>query len=133
VHHRGFKVGKAMHAIEVANLTKHYGSHAVLEGISLFVDAGELYALMGPNGSGKTALSSIIASVTAFDSGTVAIHGKRPEQVKRLVGYVPQSNFSVPQLTGRENLIYFAGLIGYSRHDARIVAEDILQQGGVGR
>ena len=120
-----------MRAVEIVDLKKRYGPHTVLDGVSLAIDEGEAYALMGPNGSGKTTLSSILASVSAFDSGTVTIYGKKPEQVKELVGYVPQNNFSVLQLTGRENLAYFAGLLGYSGKEARRVVDDLLEKVGL--
>jgi ABC-2 type transport system ATP-binding protein len=121
----------AMRAIEVVDLRKRYGCQSVLDGVCLSIDEGDFYALMGPNGSGKSTLSSIIASVTAFDSGRVEIYGKPPEEVKRAIGYVPQSNFSVAQLTGRENLLYFAGLLGYTGRQVREIVDDVLRKVGL--
>ena len=116
-----------MQTINIKNLMKRYGTHQVLNGVNLSVDAGEFYALMGPNGCGKTTLASVMASVTSFDSGTLEIYGKKPDQVRNLIGYIPQDNFSVPQLTGRENLMYFGGLLGYSGKNARLIVEEILK------
>ena len=117
-----------MQAINIKNLMKRYGTHQVLNGVNLSVDAGEFYALMGPNGCGKTTLASVMASVTSFDSGTLEICGKKPDQVRNLIGYIPQDNFSVPQLTGRENLMYFGGLLGYSGKNAWLIVEEILNK-----
>ncbi|MGD0857361.1 MAG: ABC transporter ATP-binding protein [Dehalococcoidia bacterium] len=120
-----------MYAINIENLHKSYGANKVLNGINLSVSGGEFYALMGPNGSGKTTLSSIIASVATFDSGTLEIFGKKPEQAKRLIGYVPQDNFSSLLLTGRENLTYFAGLLGYSGNGTHHMVEEMLNKIGL--
>jgi ABC-2 type transport system ATP-binding protein len=103
----------------------------VLDEVNLDVAEGEFYALMGPNGSGKTTLASIIAAVKMPDSGIVEIYGKKPAQAKEFIGYVPQENFSSPKLSGRENLVYFANLLGYSRNQANQLAVEMLQNVGL--
>jgi ABC-2 type transport system ATP-binding protein len=102
----------------------------VLDGVNLDVTEGEFYALMGPNGSGKTTLASIIAAVKTQDSGIVEVYGEKPAQAREFIGYVPQENFSSPKLSGRENLVYFASLLGYSRGQANQLVVEMLQ--GVG-
>jgi ABC-2 type transport system ATP-binding protein len=121
----------SMHAIFVENLTKKYGDKDVLKEIDLKVEEGEFYALMGPNGSGKTTLASIIASVRFPTSGRIEIYGKKPENAKELIGYVPQENFSSPTLTGKENLTYFAGLLGYSKIEAEKIIAELLRKVGL--
>jgi len=118
-------------AIHVENLVKTYDSRRVLDGVNLDVVEGEFYALMGPNGSGKTTLASIIAAVRSQDSGVVAVYGRNPAQAKEFVGYVPQENFSSPKLSGRENLVYFATLLGYSRNHANQLAAEMLKNVGL--
>ena len=118
-------------AIHVANLYKSYGSAHVLNGVNLELEQGEFYALMGPNGSGKSTLSAIIASVVNFDGGTVQVFGLKPTEAKKLLGYVPQDNFSIPLLTCRENLVYFAGLLGYYGENARAMADQLLSKVGL--
>jgi len=120
-----------MNAIRVENLTKRYGANEVLKGVNLRVDEGEFYALMGPNGSGKTTLASIIASVRIPTSGSVDIYGRKSWQAKEWIGYVPQENFSSPKLTGRENLIYFARLLGYSGSQAESLVNEMLGRIGL--
>lgn len=120
-----------MNAIHVEGLRKSYGGHEVLRGVDLDVLEGEFYALMGPNGSGKTTLLSILASTLLPSSGTVEIHGRRPQRARELVGYVPQSNFTVPSLTGRENLIYFARVLGHSKAQGARLADDLLGKIGL--
>ena len=118
-------------SIHIENLAKRYGTNQVLNGVNLKVDEGEFYALMGPNGSGKTTLASIIASVRTADSGIVEIYGRKPEQAKDLIGYVPQDNFSSPKLTARENLMYFAKLLGYSGNEAKNLVTGMLERVGL--
>ena len=99
--------------------------------MNLKVDEGEFYALMGPNGSGKTTLASIIASVRIPTSGSVDIYGRKSWQAKEWIGYVPQENFSSPKLTGRENLMYFAKLLGYSGSQAESLVNEMLGRIGL--
>jgi len=120
-----------MHAIRVEKLTKKYGDNEILKGVDLEIAEGEFYALMGPNGSGKTTLASIIASVRSPTSGKIEIYGKKPENAKELIGYVPQENFSSTILTGKENLMYFAGLLGYSKNAAEKIVKELLNKIGL--
>jgi ABC-2 type transport system ATP-binding protein len=120
-----------MDAISVEDLTKKYGDKEVLKGVNLKIEEGEFYALMGPNGSGKTTLASIIASVRFSTSGKIEIYGKKPEDAKDLIGYIPQENFSSPILTGKENLMYFAGLLGYSKNAGDKIVNELLNKIGL--
>jgi ABC-2 type transport system ATP-binding protein len=112
-------------------VTKVYGKKEVLKEVDLKIGKGEFYALMGPNGSGKTTLASILASVKLTTSGRVEIFGRKPEAAKSITGYVPQENFSSPLLTGEENLMYFAGLLGYSKRDSADIVEGLLEKVGL--
>ena len=120
-----------MFAVHVENLVKTYDTRRVLDGVGLDIEQGEFYALMGPNGSGKTTLASIMAGVKTQDSGVVQVYGKKPAQARELIGYVPQENFSSPKLSGKENLVYFAGLLGYSRKQANELAAGMLNRLGL--
>ena len=120
-----------MYVVSVERLTKKFGDHEVLKGVDLKIAEGELYALMGPNGSGKTTLASIMASVRLPTSGKVEIYGKKPEDAKDLIGYIPQENFSSPILSGRENLMYFAGLLGYSKDAGEEIVSELLSKIGL--
>jgi ABC-2 type transport system ATP-binding protein len=115
-------------AVLTHNVTKKYGTQQVLKKINLKISRGEFYTLMGPNGSGKTTLASILASVKSASSGKIEIFGKKPQDAKKVIGYVPQENFSSPLLTGKENLMYFAGLLGYSKTDAIEIVEELLKK-----
>jgi ABC-2 type transport system ATP-binding protein len=120
-----------MDVICAENLTKKYGDNEVFKEVNLKIKEGEFYALMGPNGSGKTTLASIMASVRSPTSGKIEIYGRKPEKAKELIGYVPQENFSSPILTGKENLMYFAGLLGYSKNKAERIVNELLNKIGL--
>jgi ABC-2 type transport system ATP-binding protein len=120
-----------MNAITVSGLHKNFGSIEALRGVDFAVEEGEFYALMGPNGSGKTTLVSILASVSLPTNGKVEIYGKKPQDARSLIGYVPQSSFSSPMLTGRENLMYFASLLGFSRNKAEKMVGELMGKIGL--
>ena len=120
-----------MIAIQVKNLTKRFRDIEALKNINLTIEQGEFYCLMGPNGSGKTTLSAIIASVRSQTSGIVEIYGKESIKSKDIIGYMPQQNFSSASLTGRENLLYFARLNGYSKKEASNITNDLFKKLGL--
>ena len=119
------------YAVFAENVTKKYEKQEVLREVNLKIGRGEFYALMGPNGSGKTTLASILASVKSPDSGKIMIFGEKPEDAKKITGYVPQENFSSPILTGKENLMYFAELLGYSKKEAADIVQELLNKVGL--
>jgi ABC-2 type transport system ATP-binding protein len=104
----------------VANdLTKRYGRTTVVDGINLTIDKGEVFGLLGPNGAGKTTTILMMLGLTDISSGTVSVLGRdparQPLQVKRRVGYLPDSVGFYDGLTATENLAYTAKLMGIPR------------------
>ena len=102
--------------LSVQAVSKRYGAHPALDGVSLEVAAGEILGLLGPNGAGKTTLISIVAGLRRPDSGRVEVGGidvaRAPQQARRLIGLAPQDTGVYPTLTVRDNLRFFAGLAG---------------------
>ena len=102
--------------IEARGLTKRYGGTIAVDGLDLDVKAGEVFGLLGPNGSGKTTTILMLLGLTEPTSGTVSVLGhnplREPLQVKREVGYLPDAIGFYDQLTARENLRYTAKLSG---------------------
>jgi ABC-2 type transport system ATP-binding protein len=100
--------------LEVADVHKRYGETVALGGVSLGVDAGELFGLLGPNGAGKTTLIKIIAGLTDADSGEVRLFRERftrfRRDLRRLVGIGTQDLSIYPDLSARENLRFFGKL-----------------------
>jgi ABC-type multidrug transport system ATPase subunit len=111
--------------IRVQDVVQHYGIRPVLKGVSLTVEPGELLALMGPNGMGKSTLLAAIAGITSPQKGYVEIDGVRrrssPEAelaIRRKAYYLPDHPWLPMQRTAREYLVDVARL--YSVEDDRL-------------
>ncbi len=104
-----------MKALEVINVSKSYNGSKVLDNVTLSIDEGEIFGLLGPNGAGKTTLIEIVLGFRRRDSGTIKIFGREissREFNKKIIGYVPQEHLLYDNLSGLDNLRYFAGLYG---------------------
>lgn len=112
--------------IEVRGLVKRYGGVEAVAGLDLTVNRGEVFGLLGPNGSGKTTMILILLGLTEPTSGEVRVTGldplRQPLAVKRAVGYLPDNVGFYDTMTARENLRYTARLAGLdtAQADARI-------------
>jgi len=99
--------------IELDSVWKRYGSREVLRGLSLQLDAGEIYGLIGPNGAGKTSAINVLCGLVDSDSGSARVVGAPlVAQRRQLIGVVPQEISLYQHLTCRENLLFFAALYG---------------------
>lgn len=113
--------------LTISGVTFGYSaSEQQLNGVDLTLPAGETLGLLGPNGAGKTTLVSLIAGLRRPRSGQVLIDGRPPEPGRRELALVPQEYAFYTRLTGRENLAYFAGLLGLNRADARARMDRVL-------
>jgi ABC-2 type transport system ATP-binding protein len=121
--------------IETRDLTKHYGATHAVEGLNLRLHAGEVFGLLGPNGSGKTTTILMLLGLTEPTSGTVRVLGqdpaRNPLQVKARVGYLPDSVGFYDELTARENLAYTARLNRIGGAEARELIESGLTRMGL--
>ncbi|MDX3659574.1 ABC transporter ATP-binding protein [Streptomyces sp. ID05-26A] len=108
-----------MPVLTCSGLSRRFGEVLAVDDVSFTVAEGETYGLLGPNGAGKTTTISMITGVLAPDEGEVHVAGQpmstRAIAAKRLVGYVPQELALYPDLSGRENLRFFASLYGAKR------------------
>jgi ABC-2 type transport system ATP-binding protein len=108
-------------ALEVTDLRHRYGERESLRGVSFSVATGDVFALLGPNGGGKTTLFRIISTLLGPTSGTVEVFGldivKQPAAVRRRLGVVFQAPAVDPWLTVLENLRCHGHLYGLSRSD----------------
>jgi len=107
--------------IEAKGLAKRYGSFTAVEDVSLTIEAGEVYGLLGPNGSGKTTMILMILGLTEASHGDIRVLGlnplRDPLEVKRRVGYLPDSVGFYGTMTARQNLRYTGRLAGLSGKD----------------
>lgn len=103
-------------AIEIENVTKRYGRLTALDGVSLSVEGGEQFGLIGPDGSGKSSLYRILATLLAPDGGSARVLGldtvKDYSELRRKIGYMPERFSLYPDMTVMENLRFFASLFG---------------------
>ena len=103
-----------MNAIEVNNISKHYGRVKALQNVSFSVEEGEIFGLIGPDGAGKTSMYRILCSLLLPNEGSASVCGydvvNGMKEVRKRVGYMP-GRFSLYQdLTVEENLKFFATL-----------------------
>lgn len=100
--------------VNVRNLVKRYGELIALDHFNLQVKEGEIFGLLGPNGSGKTTAINCILSLLKYDKGTIEVFGKPMEpnayEAKKNIGIVMQNVAVFKELTVRENIAYFCGL-----------------------
>ena len=100
-------------AVTVSNLIKQFGRFAALRGVTAEFSGGKLYAILGDNGAGKTTLLRTLAGLSQPSSGDVAILGaKKFHDVCQQVGYMAHPSLLYDEMSGMENLEYFARLYG---------------------
>ena len=120
-------------ALEITNLNKTYGNgFTALKGVSLSVEKGDFFALLGANGAGKSTMIGIISSLVNKTSGEVSIHGfdldSQRSEAKAMIGLVPQEfNFNVFEPV-EEILLNQAGYYGVTRKEAKVRAKQLLEQ-----
>jgi ABC-2 type transport system ATP-binding protein len=106
--------------IEVKQLFKRYkgSDEEALKGISLSIERGENFGLLGPNAAGKTTLISILCGLLKFNNGEVIVNGidvgKTPRKICPIIGLIPQEIALYPNLTLKENLLFFGRMQGLS-------------------
>ena len=120
-----------MAILEATDLVKIYtGGVRAVDGISFTVEEGEVFGFLGPNGAGKTTAIRIGVTLLTLTSGTVMVDGidvqRRPEEVRRRIGYAAQSVGIDNDLTARENLILQGRLHGLSSRSAGAKADELL-------
>lgn len=113
--------------LAIDKLTKQYDKIEAVTEFSLAVDRGEIYALVGPDGAGKTTLMRSVCNLIRFDSGSIRIDGhdtiKDFNKIKQKLGYMPQTFSLYPDLTVEENLIFYAGIYGVTGREFEKRAE----------
>ena len=109
------------YAIKVEGLTKRFGEFVAVNDISFSIPKGSIFALLGPNGSGKTTTIKIICGVLRATKGYVEVLGndvsKYPEQVKQNIGYVSQKFSLYEDLTVEENIEFYGAIYDLSKDE----------------
>ncbi|HMF12424.1 MAG TPA: ATP-binding cassette domain-containing protein [Gemmataceae bacterium] len=110
-----------MHAVEIEQVTKTFGSHTAVDDLSLTVPAGSIYGFIGPNGSGKTTTLRMIMRILHPDRGTIRILGESTlGAATDRVGYLPEERGLYKQMKVRDVLRFYAELKGVRRGRAAI-------------
>lgn len=120
----------ATRVLLVENLVKRYGATLALDHLNMQIAPGEIFGLLGPNGSGKTTAMNCILQLLTYDKGAIELFGRpmtpTSYDLKRRIGVVPQNVAVFEELTVRENIDYFCGLyVDDARRRKELVAEAI--------
>ncbi|MEN6435763.1 MAG: ATP-binding cassette domain-containing protein [Anaerolineaceae bacterium] len=121
--------------LEVRGLIKDYdGVHAV-KGISFDITEGEIFSLLGPNGAGKTTTISVLSTLYKATGGDAIIGGfsvsQQPQEVRKLIGVVPQELAIYDDLTGRENLSFWGQMYNLAGNGLKKRIDVVLEQTGL--
>ena len=121
--------------IHIENLVKRYSDLVALNHLSLDIHEGEIFGLLGPNGSGKTTAINCLLSLLKYDKGTIEIFGQpmTPDnyQAKQQIGIVLQNVAVFDELTVYENIDYFCGLYVSDKKKRKKLVDDAVQFAGL--
>ena len=124
-----------MTAIQCLHLTKEYPKVRAVDDLNLEVEEGELFALLGVNGAGKSTTVKMLSTLAMPTSGDAVLLGKSlihdREEVKQLIAVSPQETAVASNLTVFENLLFIAGAYGFSKKEAIQKSEQIAAQFGL--
>ena len=117
--------------IEVKNLVKCYGNQTAVDHLSFTVDKGQILGFLGPNGAGKTTTMNIITGYISATKGTVTVNGvdvsEEPEEVKRMIGYLPEFPPLYPEMTVREYLSFVADLKKIKKGERKQMVMEVME------
>jgi ABC-2 type transport system ATP-binding protein len=117
--------------VETRELTRKFGDFCAVDGVDLAVRAGEVFGLLGPNGAGKTTTIKMLVTLLPPSGGRAWVGGyevgPRSDDVRRLLGYVPQALSADGNLTGYENLMVFAKLYDVPGREQKRQVEEALE------
>ena len=120
-----------MNAIDVRGLARSFRARRAVNGLSLTIEEGEIFALLGQNGAGKTTTIRMLCGLLRPDAGDAFLLGKsvvsEPEEVKRIINVSPQKTAVAPKLSAQENLMLIARIYGAGREEAEARAAEMLQ------
>jgi ABC-2 type transport system ATP-binding protein len=117
--------------LSCTGLVKRFGDRLAVDGVGFEIARGETYGLLGPNGAGKTTSISMICGILARDDGEVVVDGRPVDPgstaAKSAIGYVPQDLAIYPDLTARENLVFFGQLYGLGGRPLAARVDELLE------
>lgn len=119
-----------MNAVEILQLTKRFGERTAVNNLTLTIQKGEAFALLGVNGAGKTTTLRMLCGLISPDSGSASVmgHPAGSAQAKAALGFSPQETAVAENLTARENLELMARIHGMSKAEARRAADTQIEE-----
>ena len=124
-----------MIAVKTEGLTKKYKDLTAVDGLNLEIQKGEIYALLGVNGAGKTTVVKMLSCLLQPTGGEAFLCGKSilkdREEVKRIVGVSPQETAVAPNLTVEENLRLLCGIYGYPKERTTQKTQELVERFGL--
>ncbi|HBZ35426.1 MAG TPA: ATPase [Rikenellaceae bacterium] len=121
-----------MESVVVDNVKKCYGQVSALKGVSFSAHKGEIFGLIGPDGSGKSTLFKIMTTLLLPDSGTVKVAGydvlKDYTEIRNIIGYMPSKFSLYKDLSVEENMKFFATLFKTTIEENYYLVKDIYSQ-----
>lgn len=121
-----------MSAIRIDGITKRFGTKTAVNNLSLEIEEGELFSLLGVNGAGKTTLIKMLTCLLKPSEGNASILGKsvvsQSGEVKELINLSTQETAVVPNLTVRENLMMIAGIYGMDKETAESRTDEMIEK-----
>ncbi len=122
-------------AIRAEGLVKRFKGKVALDGVDLTARSGAVLGVLGPNGSGKTTTVRILSTLLRPDAGHATVGGfdvvRQPHEVRRQIGLTGQYAAVDAELTGTQNLVLIARLLGFGRGDARARSKELLERFGL--
>ena len=119
------------HAVMTDGLRKSFGTLVAVDDLSLTIERGEVFGLLGPNGSGKTTTIRMLTGLLEPTSGEATVAGidvkRRPDEVRRVIGYMSQRFGLYEDLTIRENVRFYASVYGLRGAEREARLEDLLR------
>ena len=124
-----------MGAIEMQDLRKFYGAVRAVDGLSLDISEGEIFGLLGPNGSGKTTTIGCLCGLIEPTGGSIRVGGfdpqKQQHEARGILGVCPQDTALFPYLTAEENISLFAELCSVPKEDLPRRVDYVIEKVGL--
>lgn len=121
--------------VKIENLVKRYKEVIALDHMNLEINEGEIFGLLGPNGSGKTTTLNCLLSLLTYDKGSITVFGKKMTpisyQSKRQIGVVMQNVAVLDELTVYENVDYFCGLYVTDKDERKRLVKEAIEFVGI--
>ena len=122
-------------AIETFELSRHFGSFTAVDKVNFYIPKGEIFGLLGPNGAGKTTTIRMLCGIIPASAGNATVLGfdirKDTEAIKKNIGYMSQKFSLYNDLTGLENLNFYASIYGVPKSERKKRIQNLIDRSGL--